>query len=630
MAMLVQRAPGVSCDYWQHKIRDITGIPQGKSLRATDLVRPWFLVPQHDELSEDEAADLFATVRRKLLGRAVRPRVLYAIRYVRNLGPEDSLPLLYAMRHVARERGSIGRYWPAFYEEILAGQLELRDVQVRLAPELAQVWLRLYEHTRGALYYPREGRRFIKWPLAHAGLLRDDEEVLRAFGTTLATEYGGDPSAALLLPDDLDEFLLSLLDWLEQTGDFANSHLARLVHKKDGTDVTIGELAQRWLHDQWEQIAREQDGRGANRAGLIRRHLRYDAARHRVLLILRESVWPGDVEVRLHWGDEVPVHTRFISVENSTECSPMEILVLSPAWVDNASLIVGEKHYPLRLPKPSENRGLVFRANDGRATRQWQLGEEYYVLLPANQLREDMANILFEEWVPLGPPDGQWDGYELLWVRTSDPLQVDSKNGDQGGVADVVARLEEATERLRLPSFGHLWRPRLYLVGGACVCANGKEKAFAANSVPWLEVRGIWDEMLPLTLTKWDEKRGDFASHATLELPPPQAGWGQIVELWHDSVDATEGRYRLETNSTPHLSFQLVPPSTPLGLSRFEVYLEVEREDGLTRTTGLARRDLDRGTLVGHAWPLAQLTLGISCGAWAPTLPPIQADDNGW
>ena len=625
--------PGTGWDYWQNKIRDVLGAPQGKSLRDTDLVHPWFLVPQHDELSEDEAADLFATVRRKLLGPTLRPRVLYAIRCVRNLRPEDSLPLLYAMRHVAREQGSIGRYWPAFHEKILDGQLELRDVQVRLASEVAQVWLRMYEHTRGALYYPREGRRYIKWPLAHAGLLRDDEEILRAFGSTLATEYGGDPSAAPLLPDDLDEFLLSLLDWLEQTGRFADSRLARLVRKKDGTDVTIGELAQRWLRDQWEQIAKEQDSRGASRARLVRRHLRYDAARHRVLLILRESVWPGDVEVCLHWGDlEVPIRTHFISVENSTECSLMEVPVLSPVWADNASLIAGEEHYSLRLPKPPENRGLVFRADDGRATRQWQLGEEYYVLLPDGQLRRNMnmADILFEEWVPLGPPDGEWDGYELLWVRTNDPLRVDSEKGEQTGVADVVAGLEEATERLRLPSFGHLWRPRLYLVGGARVRASGKEEAFAANAAPWLQARGIWDEMLPLTLTKWDEERGDFLRYATLELPPPRADWGQIVELWHDSVEAIEGRYRLEINSTPHSSFKLVPPPTPSDLRRFEVYLGIEGENGLTRTKGITRRDLEYGTLVGRAWPLAEITLVVSCGTWARTLLIRIDDEGGW
>lgn len=624
-----QRVPSTDWDYWQSKIRGILGVPKQKSLRETDLMRPWFLVPQHDELSEDEAAELFATVRRKLLGPVLRPRVMHAIRCVRNLEPEDSLPLLYAMRHVGRERGSIGRYWPAFHEAILDGQLELRDVQVRLAPELAQVWLRLYEHTHGALYYPREGRRFIKWPLAHAGLLRDDEEVLWAFGTTLATEYGGDPSVAPLLPDDLDEFLLSLLDWLEQTGRFVDSRLARLVRKRDGTDVTIGELAQRWLRNKWEQIVKEKDGRGVSRTRLIRRYLRYDATRHSLLLVLRESAWAGRVEVRLQWGDlEVPVRTRFISSEYKTECSLMEIPIRFPSWLDEASLIVGGERYLLRLPKAPKNRGLVFRADNGRATRQWELSEEYYILLPTDQFRENMADVLFEEWVPLGPPSGEWNGYELLWVRTNDPLQVDSRNEVKAGITDIVSRLEEATQKLGLPSFGHLWRPRLYLVGGTCVKASEKEEAYSVNAVPWLEARGIWNEMLSLTLAKWDKGRDDFVSQATLELPPPRASVGQIVELWHNGIEASEGQYLLEIDSTPHSAFYLVQPPITSDLDRFEVCLEVDEDNRLARTEGLARRDLDRGELVARAWPLAELSLEISCGTWARTLS-IRMDDGG-
>jgi len=210
------------------------------------------------------------------------------------------------------------------------------------------------------------------------------------------------------------------------------------------------------VREQWEQIAGEQDSQGTDRSRLIRRYLRYDGARHRVYLALSESVWSGDVEVRFQWGTlEIPFRTRFLSVDKTTECSPMEISILSSSWGDSACLIVGEECYLLHLPKVQGNRGLVFRTDDGRATRQWQPGEEYYVLLPTNQSQ------------------------------------------------------------------------------------------------------------------------------------------------------------------------------APSNLRRFEIYLRIEGENGITQTEGLARSDLARGTLVGGAWPLAQLTLDISCGTWACTLP-IQTDDNGW
>ena len=454
--------------HWQNKLLEILGITHEQLARGATPTTPWFLVPQ-DELPEDLTADLFLTVRQYLLGPTLAEPIPYAIERIRRLRrrlrPTESLPLLYAMRHVARAQGSIGRYWPVFHSEILAERLNLDDIRVRLAPALERVWIWLFIHTRGALYYPSEGRRFIKWPLAHAGLLSDDEEVLRVFGGQLVSEYGDSLSDAPLLPDELDEFLQFFLEWLQGGGQqFRASQLGRLLRRSDGSDVTVGELAQQWTREHWTEIAARQDGSVTVRTPThLRPSLRYDPVQQRVLVVLRESRWPGERDVIFRWGDvDFHGHARYVRDEGETICPPFEIPVLVSNWVRRGELLAGNRRHPVRMPRPPENYSFVFRADNGVAIRQWHLGEEYYVLIAKQTFDSAVSDVVFGEWVPLGSPEGKWDDYELLWVRVRDPLQ----QTDASTFTSILAEFEKATGSLRLPSFGHLSSTRLYLFGG--------------------------------------------------------------------------------------------------------------------------------------------------------------------
>ena len=618
--------------YWQNELLEILGITQEQFAKGAITNTPWFLVPQQNELSRDRVLDLFSTIREYLLGPTLKQSIRYAIERIRRLSPTESLPLLYAMRHVARDQGSIGRYWPIFQSEILGRHLTLYDVRVRLAPELERVWTLLFIHTRGALYYPREGRRFIKWPLAHAGLLSDDEEVLKIFGGELVSEYGDNPSNIPLLHDDFDEFLNFFLEWFQGPGaQFRISQIGQLLHRKDGSDVTVGELAQQWIREHWEKILTKQDGSiRSRRLPLPRSSLRYDPIQQRILIVLSESRWQGDTVVIFHWDDiEFRGHTQYIHNTDETICRPFKIPLLTPNWVHQGELFVNNKKYSLQLPRQPENHRFVFREDNGLATRQWHLGETYYVLIPNQKFDTNAADTLFEEWFPLSSPEGKWDSYKLLWVRVKDPFRQDVKMTDAVALTSLLAKFEKAADSLNLPSFGHLSSTQLYLFGGTRLASLYKEETYDVNLPPWLEVRGVWDESLPLALEKWHEEDNSFSKYSVIQLPTLHFGETHLVDIW-ENTKACPGLYRLEINSKPYTTFRLIAPSTHAVPSQFEVSLKIEDESGISRNTGLALRDLDRGTMVACAWPHAELSLTIRHRSQAHTIPLLIDGDGMW
>ena len=595
--------------FWQREVLEILGTTHSAFTRGATPTAPWFLVP-HEELPKARIRDLFLTVREYLLGPNLNQPVTYAVERIDTLKPTESLPLLYAMRHVARDQGSIGRYWPVFRSEILAGCLNLDDVRMRLAPELAGVWILLYLHTGTALYYPREGRRFIKWPLAHAGLLSDDEYVLRHFGKPLVSAYGESPTEAPLLPDNLDEFLAFFSQWLRGPGKpFRTSQLGRLLGS-DASNVTVGELAQQWIRENWASVAAEGDPSIAyDMPTLLRPPLRYDPIRHRLKVILRESRWKSARNVELHWGNlNLRLHTSHVKSEDETLCRASEIPVRAPNWIQKAELTDGIESRPIRMPRPPGNIGLVFRTDSGIAIRQWHLGEEYYVLIAKQHLDGAAADVVFEEWLRLGPPEGDWDAYELLWVRIKDPLQQFDSIPDAETLRSILNAYENATDSLNLPSFGHISNTRLYLIGGSRLSEAYSEDVYAVDSPPiWVEIRGVWTERFTLSLSKWCNDVDSYTVHSEIRLPPLNLNETHLVDIWGNS-DAGTGLYRLEVSSRRHISFHLVVPSVQARESSFEVSLSVEDEMGLHRDIPILR-DLDRGTLVARAWPLAELSL---------------------
>lgn len=622
--MATRRNESQAWEDWSSRILGLLGV-DADQLRGGSLLQPWFLVPQGEELSKESAADLFRTVRRRfLLTEAFDPSVQNVRGMIRRMRPEEILPLLYAMRHVARYHGSAGRYWPAFRDEVLDGRFTLADVQQKLGPVLGAAWRNLHLYTRQRLYLPREGREIIKWPLAHAGLLRNDEGTLAEFGMVLGAAHRSAREAPLAR-ERLDDFLRALSAWLVEEQD--DDRLLRLVSASDGTERTVGELAQRWIRHNWEQISA---GRLPPAPPKVRSHsgsLRYDAAENRVVLVVGRGAWPGDVAVRVVWeGREIPVPSRFSATDQRTEHDALRLPLLRPAWGEELLLLAGEERRRVHVPRPPEGRGIVFRAGDGRATDRWMPGEEYYAIVADDHIEDRLLGAIFEEWTLLGSPEG-WEGYRVLFCRVRDPVTPSTAGTQPPSPAAIADTFDRAARALGLPGFGHLWQPRARLVGGESLSVSTEEPTFSTEEPPYLEVRGAWEKPLPAVLLRRKEQGDRPVVVDRVDIPAPRPGQSRLVELWPEEPPAP-GLYRLSVGNLPEIDLRLTPPQTPSVAERLAVRLEIQTPDGFTLVEDPTPADLERGTLVMEAWPYALLTLDVSIGSQSRSFQ-TQADDAG-
>ena len=321
------------------------------------------------------------------------------------------------------------------------------------------------------------------------------------------------------------------------------------------------------------------------------------------------------------------LHTNFDMNRDETLCRATDIPIRSPNWMQKAELTDGNESRPIRMPRPPRNLGLVFKTDSGVGIRQWHLGEEYYVLIVKQDLDSSAANIVFEEWFPLGSPEGDWDAYELLWVRVKDPFQELNSTPDAVTLRSILSLFENATDSLNLPSFGHISSTRLYLIGGSRLREAYREDTYAVDSPPlWVEIRGVWAESFTLTLSKWCDGDDSFNVLSEIRLPRLNLNETHLVDIW-GTTDACTGLYRLEVSSRHHVSFHLIARSNQELNHRFEVSLKLQDEMGLHGDT-LTLRDLDQGTLVASAWPMAELSLTETKGLSTRTVS-ILADETG-
>ena len=607
-----------------------------------DLPRPWYLLPrQQGEMDAGEAEELFQAIRQHLWGES-KPSLRLTRQSLQNMSAWESLPLLYAMRHVARDRGKGAFFWPPFHEQVLNKEITLADVY-SLSPLLGQVWARFYRASGGALYRPNSRLANIKWPLAHAGLLPDDVEALRGFGISLHQQCSGEMSAAPLRAESQEQFRLYFLDWFFGPGHASHPRLRTLLEKEDGTETVIAEFSQHWLLEHWGSLGTARiDGRGAKALGLPGRFLRYDVTQNRLLLVFGESDWSGNAVGKLTWGRHSTVLQKSYRRDKNRSFSARFELAVAPGdWSSEAAWEIGSGRFRLPLPQPPrQSQGMIFRSDTGKAISGWQTGDWYYVLVPRECFRSEDAGTLFEYQTDLGSPGGGWEDFTLLLVQTVDLLS----SGSQSVLSkkDVFEAMEAATERMRLPSLDDPFRPRLSLVGGTCLQGGAEAVYDIGDPIPWLAVRGY--RSLTVTLSHWEAELSRYAPVSECEIPGAPDGGGQVVSLWEDGAPADEGLYRVEAGSAEALFFRLRrAPSRPRGSPTLKLQVSVvpdQERAGLQEVAarvspaqgggGMTRQELATGRLVVTGWPFADLILRVTLGMTEKRHPVRLGADGRW
>lgn len=610
---------------WRQKICGLLGIEATVRLESQGLPQPWFLIPTTTELTEKQAAEL-ATVVRHYLADEGKFRVSTVRDRLLRLSPDQSLVFLYLSRYIAFTRAGSAVFWPPFREELFQNKLSYDEVAVRLASTTSTLWIRLYRHTNGALFYPRQGPRHIRWPLAHAGLLAEDKEVLKAYG--LAMLAAGGDMYRQAVSEDTEEFILQFRDWANETPEYRLSRFGQLLFSKLQERNIIAELGQQWLriyHDDLETQA-QASLHPPTAAHVVRRRLAYDARSNELSISLTVGSIRGCLEMTFEWdGREIPIRTQYISARDETNPYPLFLALSRSSWSDSGILrMKGREDKTVDLPDLAGKNSAVFNVLSGHQTQQWAFGEQYYILLPGASIKTGFAERLFTHWENLGPPKGDWNDWSLLWARTRSLFEEDAGDVD---LETRLEQLEEAADAMNLPSFGHQLRYKTTLLGPRLSAESSSQlPAFHPSRPPYLEISGIWTSGLTVKLEQQTESSGNYREIASLSIDRKLEGGAVIVELW--SRHAPLGRYRLVAGKEKEEFVVVQPWASQGGSGGFNLAIDFVDREG-EKISHVSRYGLNDLQLLVSAWPYAELTMEIGSGQGAARYLSLQTEAEG-
>jgi hypothetical protein len=614
---------------WHQRLCEVMELDFGaiNSIRSSFLLIP---APAKHEIEETEANNLIEVVHNVLLENTILHMGVLR-RKLLNLHPEASVPFLYAMRYIAFRDARKHSYWPSLTKSLFFNKLEHDQVALRLAPVSTTLWLRLYEYTGGKLYFPREGLRNIKWPLAHAGLLPEDKDVLKEFGTSLS-EIDDSDTLTETIALETQEFILVLRDWLNNLQKHNTSRISQLMNGKGGEREVVAELAQQWLSSKRSELAiKSREGNHFINAASpsVRRLLAYDSQQNHVQLCftLKRTVAPPV----LQWNNlRLPFQIQFDS--NTKEYVPFNLrtTLYESLWSSNAKLEIGDESYQVTVPTFEKGKGIIFDYFTGIRTTRWQFGQEYYLLIYKERFSKKIADQLFSEWISLGPPGGKWQEFDILYIRTRDPFSGSDIDLNQRDLVKLLIALEKRAEDMGLPSFGHEYRPKLRIIGGFSNLRSSSEfqtPEFTSDLPTYLEVHGVWKDELTIRLSKLEAKTGAYIPIDIHNVNPELAGSIPVIQLWQGQ--SAIGRYKITTEDDEEYFSVLDPESVDSEISRLELSLWFEDANKQV-VLNPSRHAIDGLDLVIQAWPGADLTLEVSQNGMSLTTPiPVQLDSAG-
>jgi len=580
---------------WVRRIYTILGISD-----LDEVPVPWFLVPAEDqrELIDNDAQLLFAALRKRLFGGQSCPTVSRIKNNLYSLEDAERVVLLYALRYIALRGAGQNRYWPVCLKMLFDDQIPLGSLQMYLAPVLTDQWLHIYKITKSRLFRPKYGKRNIKWPLAHAGLLVRDRQLLDQFFTDMTAKYSSEEFQVLLTEDYLDDFILDLDDWLRKAGHLSEPLSQALLDSERGP--IVAELAQQYLTTR--DRAQPQSLYRSDQGEFARREILYDSSENQlqIRVTLQLPYNQGSLFVRWEEGDY-----PFFTDTTGTRFSVI-LPLRRPSWPENVAISGGFSR-SLRIPTLS-TEPIVFDARSGRRVRRWLPGGSYHILLPPKYQSvsyQKHLSTVFAEQQDCGPIRGEWSGFTMLWAQLA-KIKFD-EHDVSGRTAD---ELNEAADQLDLPTFETFWQPQATLVGGQLLSA-GEIPSYDVTAPPFVQVQGVWELPLDVTFQYWDREKKRFASLATLTIPAQQVLRHHLLMIDSTQLNLNQ-TYRISIDGEPTCQWQTVAEPQAIQNKRLLAAIHVEYSDDPIDNP--SRFQLVNGSLVIRAWPHAELELFATDG----------------
>jgi len=588
---------------WVDRIKKILNFDE----RAASSVG-WLLIPvDGDEVSDEEAQVLFEALRSHLFNGRSRPDLSTIKGKLHALSPDERIVLLYALRYIALKGAGQNRYWPLCHKMLFDEKIELQALQVSLAPEFTDQWFIFYRQVQGRLFFPHHGKRNIKWPLAHAGLLIRDKELLHHFHHDLARSWRKDEFQLLLEPDGIDDFALELEEWLKYND--AYESFAFAITSDERGLITL-ELAQHYL-------ASIQNNQSDTDSSLVStpltrrtRNIVYNSYTQQIELHIRLYFATSQGDLSVEWQQHQrrcrmdPTHTRYDIV----------LPLTTPHWPEFATFTGEHRSEWIRLPKSIGSAPVVFDANTGQRVRTWQFGEEYYLLLPIKQRIDGDLQRLFASYEAAPSIVGAWYSHALWYVK------IITLNGD---TPQTLSEINELADTFDLPLFAY-GEIHVQLVGGLLLHRDPPQYAFTEQ--PSIQLSGLWERELQIEHQVWDANQVRVLKTTTATVAPQVGTTTHVLRYepspipitWHILLlnGRTAAQWGIVSNQTA--------PSATLLAATLKVY--VDRETILTR---ISSQDLLGSMLVITAWPYAGVHLWGYDEKNTRIFQPLRLDETG-
>jgi hypothetical protein len=594
---------------WQERIPNLLGVTPEQLWKGQGPER-LLLGPAGGGLSETDIRDLFDAVREHLLGGLPDFRSAVTVKHgLRALNNESLLPVLLAMSLVARLHGRHHVYWPWFTKRLIGPDThENRELSYDIASELSACWLRLYRHTGLKLYYPREGKTNIKWPIGHAGLVAADEEMIKAFGLELAHEVPeGEPHP--LATVDVDEFHQALTLWLLEN--HPSSLLLKTLDNPD-TGLLVAELAQSWLLRKWETLVATGERPETAGPSYLRpsASVALDPSSRQIGVVLREAAWPGFVASLFaeHGGSRIAWSVTYFPAENCTRTGPLFIPLRESQWEPEVQVL--KDGQPLKVPLVRSpfgtDRAALLFGRDGLRTRQWRPAESYYLVLPPGDSLPPWAEELFDRLVLQDSMPQGWASYRLLYAEGSTAVLSGDLDEQMATLSRLGDELLSAGAAFRLPDPSDLAGPTLRPILSFEQTVSGIP-TFIHRSCLHFRIAGGRERPEEVRL----ERRGAdmrLARVGSVHLAPGK----DPVVLQLDRFETVPGYYRLTCGESRY-DFRIVdrPSFSGGALSVGLVFLGPDGVVAASKYHGLNVGSA--GSLRVNAWPGAEVcvTVGV-------------------
>ena len=610
----------ISYGEWATYLCTLLKIPPDFNFKDFPLQPPWLLAPQNenDELVNEQLDQLYQVVKRRLTQNKFTNAEI--VNTIHSLKGQNLLPLLYALREIARTKGQSNRYWPEVIEGLFDNTAIVRTTfNQYIVPALTDAWQRLYFESEEILYKPVQSSRVhIAWPFAHAGLLASDRNVLIRFGLYLAEDWEKEIEHfpyLLNISSPISQFLEILFKWSTHEQGVAG-FLGRLTEDNDEVRLIRVELAKTWLQHNWEAVEKrfqlDLNNIDPNRSSKqIPIKLYFNTQSNRLEVRIGRLVDKQKIRVSVG-GEDIDFYARAFTTDNQPVIENAVIPLKTPFWLPYLEIHTDQDYYLRTFPpspfkdESSQNAILLFRGSDGLHVNRWIPNSNYYAVINTKYDRNSLLKGLFEpNIIDLGAINGSnWDGYSLIYLTSTSLLP---NQGLERVTLERHNKLKELASHLGLGGIEELKKFQLRPIGGRQLQPEKNHDSFDVRMPPSFEITGDTPANITLKLEYQDLTYQSFVQYGvpiTIQISPGEAA---IISI-EDNNLFRQGLYRVSGLGFNNYFFYLIEYSD-INLPVLRLHCTYQVDDvelqNLQNITYFSRRDLEKGQFYIHAWPEA-------------------------